>query len=349
MAGFDVFKADGLNMLSLTAAVNEFVYIPNRVQRLGLFEERGVNTTVVAVEKIRNTFALVPTTPRGAPGVPNTKDLRNLRNFTVPHYNQPDAIQADEVQNIRAFGSESELDSVQNEVNRRMRRMRANIEGTIEYQRISAIQGNLLDSDGTVLYNYFTEFQVGQDTVAFGSFASGAVLNFCTDIAKLIEDELGATGYDHLHAFCGYDWWKQFITCSDVKTAYQNWMAVQRSQADPLTMDLRYKGFEFGGITWEVYRGKAPQQGTTPGIVGANVDFVNAAQAYVFPVGVPEMFQTVYAPADYIETVNTNGLPFYAKQAPDPSGFNRFQQLEVQSNPLSLCTRPKATIKCTKT
>jgi hypothetical protein len=335
-------------MLSLTAAINEFVYVPGRISRLGLFSERGVPTTIVGIEKMRNTFALVPTTPRGAPGIPNVKDPRTVRNFSIPRILQIDAVQADEVQNIRAFGSESELDTVQNEVNRRLARMRRNIDATIEYQRLGAIQGTVLDADGSQIYNYFTEFGVGQDTVQFNLGASG-VLNSCTDVIKLIEDELGMAGYDHIHAFVGYSFWKQFINSSDVKTAYQYWMAAQRQNMDPLTMDLRYRGFEFGGIVWEVYRGKGPQQGAVPGQVGAQVDFINADQGVAFPVGVPDMFETVYAPADYMEAVNTNGLPYYAKQAPDPSGFNRFQQLEAQSNPLSICTRPKATIKLTHT
>jgi hypothetical protein len=49
-----------------------------------------------------------------------------------------------------------------------------------------------------------------------------------------------------------------------------------------------------------------------------------------------------------METVNTIGLPIYAKQAPDPSGFNRFVQLHSQSNPLPLCLIPRAVVKATK-
>jgi len=347
MPALDVFKADAFNMMSLTAAVNEFVYTPSRIAKMGLFEERGIPATVAVVEKRRNTFALVTATPRGAPGVPNVKDPRTVRNFNVPHLPMIDAVMADEVEGIRAFGSESEVDAVQNEVNLRLMRMRRNIDATIEYQRLGAIQGTVLDADGTQIYNYFTEFSVGQDTVQFNlnNAATSGVLNTCTDVTKLIEDELGMTGYDHIHVFCGYNWWKQFINSYDVKTAYQYYAQQQR----PLQDDLRYEGFVFGGLAFEVYRGKGPGPRTTPGVVANNIDFINLDQAYAFPVGVPEMFQTVYAPADYMETVNTTGLPYYAKQAPDPSGFNRFVQLEVQSNPLSICTRPKATIKLTHT
>jgi hypothetical protein len=55
------------------------------------------------------------------------------------------------------------------------------------------------------------------------------------------------------------------------------------------------------------------------------------------------LFRTVYAPADYIETVNTIGLPRYAKQYPMPN--DKGISLEMQMNALNYCTRPRVLIK----
>ena len=66
-------------------------------------------------------------------------------------------------------------------------------------------------------------------------------------------------------------------------------------------------------------------------------------EAYAVPKGVPERFITRFAPADYMEAVNTNGLPYYAKQ--EAGKFGKAVELEAQSNPLHLCTRPRAVIK----
>ena len=65
------------------------------------------------------------------------------------------------------------------------------------------------------------------------------------------------------------------------------------------------------------------------------------------PKGVPELFITRFAPADYEETVNTEGLPFYAKQYSSQNGKGR--HLEVQMNAISICTRPKALRRLTLT
>ena len=57
---------------------------------------------------------------------------------------------------------------------------------------------------------------------------------------------------------------------------------------------------------FEEYRGRV-----------GTVDFTDASKAYFFPVGVPGLFRQYNAPADFVETANTIGLPRYAKQAVD--------------------------------
>ena len=89
-----------------------------------------------------------------------------------------------------------------------------------------------------------------------------------------------------------------------------------------------------GGIVFERYRGNV-----------GGVPYVPEDRAFAVPEGVPDLFITNFAPADYMETVNTNGLPYYASQELLP--HNKGVDLEAQSNPLSLCTRPGAVIKLT--
>ena len=85
-------------------------------------------------------------------------------------------------------------------------------------------------------------------------------------------------------------------------------------------------------MIFEVYDG-----GTSAG------DFIPDGIAYAYPEGVPGMFQSKFAPADYMETVNTQGLPFYAKQEPMP--FNKGIIGEAQSNPIHFNSLPEAVIK----
>jgi hypothetical protein len=60
------------------------------------------------------------------------------------------------------------------------------------------------------------------------------------------------------------------------------------------------------------------------------------------------LFRQYNAPADFVETANTIGLPRYAKQAVDQQ-FARWVMLHVQSNPPPICTRPRVLIKGKRT
>jgi hypothetical protein len=56
-----------------------------------------------------------------------------------------------------------------------------------------------------------------------------------------------------------------------------------------------------------------------------------------------DTFKTIYAPADFLETVNTIGIPLYAKQ--EMRQYNRGLDLHMQSNPLPMCFRPGVLVK----
>ena len=118
-------------------------------------------------------------------------------------------ILADEVQNVRAFGSENMLEGVQAVVSQRLTEMATKMDATLEHLRVGAIKGQILDADGTaVIYDLFTEFGVTAHTeIDFdldnASPAPGAVKKKCHDIRRKIEDELGVVPYDHIHAMCG--------------------------------------------------------------------------------------------------------------------------------------------------
>ena len=161
MPALDIFSSSAFTMVALTDAINKMPYVPGRIGQLGLFREQGVSTTSVMIEEREGSLNLVETTARGAPAVQNTTNKRKARSLVVPHIALEDTILADEVQNVRAFGSENMLEGVQAVVNQRMGEMATKMDATLEHLRIGAIKGQILDADGaTVLYDLFTEFGV---------------------------------------------------------------------------------------------------------------------------------------------------------------------------------------------
>jgi len=257
MPALDIFSSSAFTMVSLTDAINKMPYVPGRIGQLGLFREQGVSTTSVMIEEREGSLNLVETTARGAPAIQNTTNKRKARSLVVPHIALEDTILADEVQNVRAFGSESMLEGVQAVVNQRMSEMATKMDATLEHLRIGAIKGQILDADGSaVICDLFTEFGVTAHTeIDFdldnASPALGVIKKKCHDIRRKIEDELGAAPYEHIHAICGADFFDDLITHSEVAKAYDRYL-----DGAFLRQGQARGSFEYSSIVFEEYRGR---------------------------------------------------------------------------------------------
>ncbi|WP_419833489.1 major capsid protein [Endozoicomonas atrinae] len=329
MAFMDIFNDDAFSLTSLTATINEMEYKPGRLGELGLFRESGINTTTAVVESVNGVLRLLPSSERGAPATQAVGDKRQMRSFVIPHIPHDSTIMAAEVQNVRQFGSEDAMQGVQAVINQRLARMNANHEVTLEFLRMGALKGEILDGDGsTVLYNLFDEFGVSQQThnFNFGSATTDVRLQ-STKARRLVDDAMGAEPYSGLRAFTGKDFFDALVNHKSVKEAYQRWQDGEALRNDP-------KGtFRFADINWEEYRGSVGGQ-----------DFVPDNKAYLYPEDA-DIFRTWFAPADFIETVNTIGLPRYAKQK--VMDFDKGVLVHTQSNPLPINLKPRAVIELT--
>lgn len=327
MADIEIFNDDAFSVSSLTAAINDQEYLPGRISSLGLFQEQGITTLTVQIEKDGDTIALVPAGERGTSGLVVGGSKRNLIPFNTVHLPERFAIKADEIQGIRAFGTRSELQSVQDVVNKRLAKCRRQLDATHEFQRMGALNGQILDADGkTVLLDIYKTFGVTRKKMPMGLNDPATEIRVkCGEALDLQEDALGSITSTGARAFCGKNFWNRLIVHEKVEQTFLN-----TQQAAALRGDAR-ESFEFGGIVWERYRGKV-----------AGVSFVHDDKALLIPEGVPDLYISVFAPADYMETVNTEGLPYYSKIEPMP--FGKGMVGEAQSNPLHLCTRPLSQI-----
>jgi hypothetical protein len=327
MADIAIFEDDAFSVSSLTAAINDQEYLPGRISSLGLFREEGISTLTVQIEKDGDTLALVPAGERGTSGLVVGGTKRQMIPFNTVHLPERFTIKADEIQGIRAFGSRTELQSVQDVVNKRLAKARRQLDATHEFQRMGALNGQILDADGkTSLLDIYKTFGVVRKKLTMGLGNPDTELRVrAGEALDMQEEALGSITSTGSRAFCGKNFWNKLIVHKSVKETYLNTM-----QAASLRGDAR-ESFEFGGIVWERYRGKV-----------AGVSFVHDDKALLIPEGVPDLYISSFAPADYMETVNTQGIPYYSKIEPLP--FNKGVAGEAQSNPLHLCTRPLAQI-----
>ncbi|WP_080894942.1 major capsid protein, partial [Ralstonia solanacearum] len=321
-------------MASMTAAIN---LIPNRygkLETMNLFAPKPVRTRQIIVEQREGVLTLLPTLPPGSPGTVGMRGRRNVRSFVIPHIPHDDVVLPEAVQGLRAFGSDTELESVSAVMAERLETMRNKHAITLEHLRMGALKGEILDADGSTLYNLFEEFRIAPKRMNFElASPKTEVRNKCTDVLGMIEDSLLGEVMTGAHCLCSSDFFKALTSHSTVKEAYSRW-----NEGVVLINDVR-RGFDFGGVTFEEYRGKASD-------ADGNVrNFIAPGEAQVFPVGTLDTFANYFAPADFNETVNTLGQPMYAKQA--PRQFDRGTDVHTQANPLPMCLRPGVLVKLT--
>lgn len=326
----DIFNNDAFSVTQLSLAIQDIPYVPGQISAAGIFGEEGIYAPTFSIESRGTTVGLVSSQPRGSSsGKIQVNDKAKLISFQTVHLPQRWEIMADEVLGKRAFGSETELEMAQTLVNRKLAKCIRDNALTMEFQRLGALRGQVLDADGTtVLLDLFSTFGISQTTQSMALGTAGTdVNNMCVKIGRLMDTALGGIPYRGLRAFVNSSFYDKFTTHASVKEAFSLW----NTNTNFLQTDNR-RGFIFGGIEWVEYRGL--------GSVAIATD-----EAYVVPMGVPDLAKTYYAPANYMETVQTLGLPYYAKM--EPMEFNKGMEGEFQSNPISIVTRPQAIIKLT--
>jgi hypothetical protein len=332
----NVHIEDAFSLESLTAAVNAVPYRPGQISATGIFEEDSVTTTMISIERRNGKLGLIEPSERGGPGETTDDEDRTKVPVNVPHYQRDDSILADEVQNVREFGEESSLETVIGRVNRKAQRHAQDLTMTLEHQRVGALKGIVTSKSGKTLVNLYNAFSIAvPDAVSLElDVEATLVTSLWQDVVYSIEDSLDEP-YSGIHVFTGRDFHKAMWLHKSVRDTF-----LYNDGASVLRQDVP-DVFQFGGATWERY--KTGVKATAD--LGAA--YIAANEARVAVLGVPDLYITRFAPADYNQTVNTPGLPFYSQAVEKRNG--KGYELEVQSNPISICTRPEVLRKLTLT
>ena len=345
MASLDIFNGDAFGVFSLTDAIRDIKPRPSRLGQLGLFASTSVSTLTVGIERIGDILQLVAPTPRGAPGETRDSPDRTIEDIRIPHFQRDWSVYADEVQGVRAFGSETELMTIQSLVTSRIADQMNDLDLTDEYSRIGAIQGIVTYKGGQTL-DLFSKFGIAQPAeidfdLDAASPVDGILRERCTNVIRAMRAALGGVAFDSVHAMVGDAFFNSLLRHKEVRATYLGWDEAKILRESYIGKNRSSNPmFEFGGIVWENY-GAIESSGDGV-LMGIPTD-----KAKFFPIGVPGMFRSYYAPADYMETVNTLGLMTYAKQWPMQNGKGIHG--EVQRNVAHIATRPGALLRAKRT
>lgn len=332
MSLLNVFKSKLFKTTTLTAAINATETPPQRIAQLGLFEEQGVPTTSVVIERKDSRLEIAPALPRGADPTPMKDPTRKGIALVVPHVPVRDRLMADELQDVRAFGSEDQMVGVETARDEKLQTMDDTLTVTEEYHRLGAIQGLVLDKDGSVLFDLYDEFEVAEpaaieiDLTRAGWTAekSGLLRAQFSGIRSEMRRILGNKGVRGVWAPCGETLYEEIANHPEVRETYLATMEAKDLRGDPS------ETFTYGGVLWEKY----------PGYGDVELD---TDECRFIPMGVPGLFISRYAPANWFSAVNRKGLPRYAMATLDPTG-EKWIDLEGQTNGLHIATRPEVLI-----
>lgn len=308
---------------NLTVAINNITMPPMRIASMGLFEERGVRTTSVDVEFKDGEIIIVPEKERGADGTHAEDRKRKTFTFQAVHLPLEGSIYADDIQNTRAFGSETDLEQLDTLIAEKHEEHRLSLDATIEYFRAGALTGKILGAKGNVIVDLHDVFGITQSEVTneidFTKPLRSQLLKAKTDSKK---NQKGIKGRRY-HAFCSETFFAKLMDNDDFVKAFD------RHQDSAALRDDVSDGIRWQGVTWEQYEDDVNGELLIP-----------EGEARLFPTDKPKLFLTRFAPANYNETVNTTGLPYYSKS--EPKRMGKGVDIESQSNVINVCTNPLA-------
>lgn len=339
MATMDIFRQDAFSEVSLTAVVDKLGYVPGLLTGMpGLYVPDPVRTTVIFIEERERGAVVLPTSPRGAPPNQTGRERSTVRAFSTVRIADSSRIMADEIQNVRAFGSETELKQIQTEVASRQFRMRGNVSLTKEHMLLGMVQGLAIDKGGVTIYNWATEFsQAIPDELDFdldnAAPAAGVVRKKCAQVERSITRNLKGMGGGAVSivGLCGDNFWDDLTAHPEVRETYvyQEGLKLREPTA--------WRSFLFGGINFINYRGT--DDGSTVAIGTDKCKF--------FPLNAG-IFRWALSPAERMSFVNTPGQELYSWIVPDRDR-DMWVDVEMYSYPLPVCVQPSALHRAKRT
>lgn len=336
MLTMDVFKQDAFSAISLTEAVRKSQTIPGLIGSLGIFTPKPVRTRTVAVEVKGNTLNIIQTSEPGAPRTKRANNKSDIRDLRVRRIEESSTITAEQLQGIRAFGSETELKTLQKEVAERQQDCIDDLAATVERLRLSCINGILVDADDTTIYDYYATFGISQPAeIDFNWAARTKCKQFVAqNVKRPILRALGGRAVPGMRilALCGDEFYDELQENGEYRDTFKN-----TEKASTLLEDSVFEAVDAWGVTWLNYRGTDDNSKVAIGV--DKVKFL--------PIGVRGLFQEAFAPAPTFSLVNTMGQEWYSRIIVDKDR-EEWADIEMESHRLPICTRPDALLQGNK-
>ena len=324
---------------------SDLLLVPNvwgLTQQLGIFATEGITTDVASMEVISKSYGLIEDRARGQRASVNKDYSRLIKTFAVPHFPGDDAIYPKDVAGKRAYGADS-AETVDAVRARKLERIRMSHAATLEAARMHTLTtGTAYAPNGTVSYNFYTEFGATRKEVDFVlDVGTTNILGKIEEVIAHIQDNaFTGTVIGEIVCLASPEFFTALVSHPAVVEAFKYYTASQQVLRERLTargLDARYREFSYGGVLFIEYRGGFA------GTMGSITRYIPSGDAYFLPLTGGDDFVSFFAPAQKFDLVNTVGQEAYVFEYADPKGEQII--LESESNFVSILKRPSLVVR----
>lgn len=306
------------------------------IASLNLFDTTYHATTAIEIGKQKVTDGLISARERGGERNFLTMNTPDVKVFRIPFFPLDKNIKAQDIQSFRSFAMAGINDSLRTEaevVNRYMAQILRDVAKTKETIFAQAVMGKAYVGDnGSVnsAYDWYNVWGATQKVVPVdfaSTTTSPAAVIEAQGRAYIIDTKQDGSTATRIIALCSREFFASLVNSPFVRLSYQNYQGSPNLLRDRISGDNDVQVFEWNGITYiEDIHGNIP-----------------AGEAYLLPMGIPEMFQAHYAPADTPELANTQARELYTFLISQ----HRTVQLQSEFSLLAVNTRPELVVRLT--
>ena len=306
-----------------------------------LFDIRQTSQKAVIFDRNETETTLLPAVSRGPKGSTYGKeDKVDTYSLPLAYFKHSEYITTEDIQSVRRHGTPDSVETIDLVRAEKLEKLRRQVDQTMEYMKLQAVKGVTKSPDGAVFADMFAEFGVSQDTIDFDLGTNTTdVAGKIRQLRRLLRENLQNGGFvNGIDIYVDPIFFDKLISHDTIKEAYKYYSATdQLRQAQPLRDNLN-DVFTFGGVRFISLDGsfKLPN-GTTEQLIADDT-------GHVVP-NAPGLFRGWTGPSNKLNMANRAGADMYSWSYADPKG--EFEEMQVETAPLMICTRPKALIKLT--
>ena len=345
MSILDIFNEDAFGLVEMSKAIQKRPYVPQGLAAMKIFQTKRIRTESVAIGYGGSSLKLIQTTQRGEPLEQLGKRKESIKSYPTTRIGQGSRIYAHELDFLRTMNSEQRFRTLAQELADRLGHgdqigILDNIDLTRENMMLGAVQGKVLDADGTLLWDWTKEFHNSLENGGTGDRISvtwqlnpvnqGDFRVQCNKVRRdIIRKSAGAVNArTKIINLCSDDFFDKLTVIPEVRETYRN-----AEKAYFLKGGDVFDSFEYpAGMVWKNYQGTDDLAATTD-----NVN-IPAGECITFPSMESGAFLEVFTHGETFADLGTLGQRYYAKTVRDRE--DTYVDLKGMSYPLYVCTQP---------